>query len=172
MSVDNPYAAPEADLTVIKEAASDGDLADRGTRFVAAFLDSLIGIAYAAPIIYLLGIWDYMIRGENPPIGLSLASAALGFLAFVLIQGYFLMTNGQTVGKKITGIRIADLDGNVPDFGKLISRRYLPISVAASIPLIGPYLSIVDVLFIFRKDRRCVHDLIAGTKVVLNQKRR
>ena len=151
MSVDNPYAAPEADLTVIKEAATDGDLADRGTRFVAAFLDSLIGIAYAAAHHLPAGNMALHEPGRNPPIGLSLAATALGFLAFLLIQGYFLMTNGQTVGKKITGIRIADLDGNVPDFGKLILRRYLPMSVAASIPVIGPYLSIVDVLFISEK---------------------
>jgi uncharacterized RDD family membrane protein YckC len=29
-----------------------------------------------------------------------------------------------------------------------------------------PFYSLVDVLFIFRDDRRCIHDLIAGTKVV------
>ena len=171
MSIDNPYAATEADLTVIKEAASDGDLADRGTRFVSAFLDGLIGIACGLPITYLLGLWSYMSRGETPPIGFSVIASALGFVAFLLIHGSFLKSNGQTVGKKITGIRIADLDGNVPDLGTLILRRYLPISVASSIPVIGPYLSLVDVLFIFRKDRRCLHDLIAGTKVVLNQKR-
>ena len=32
----------------------------------------------------------------------------------------------------------------------------------------GQTLGLIDVLFIFRSDRRCVHDLIAGTKVVSN----
>jgi uncharacterized RDD family membrane protein YckC len=27
-------------------------------------------------------------------------------------------------------------------------------------------LPLLDALFIFRQDRRCIHDLIAGTKVV------
>jgi hypothetical protein len=31
---------------------------------------------------------------------------------------------------------------------------------------VGTFLVLVDVLFIFRKDRRCVHDHIAGTRVV------
>jgi uncharacterized RDD family membrane protein YckC len=34
--------------------------------------------------------------------------------------------------------------------------------------LIGiiPFYGLVDVLFIFREDKRCIHDLIAGTHVV------
>jgi uncharacterized RDD family membrane protein YckC len=34
------------------------------------------------------------------------------------------------------------------------------------LPFVGPLLSIVNVLLIFRDDRRCGHDLIAGTRVV------
>ncbi|WP_406697624.1 RDD family protein [Singulisphaera sp. Ch08] len=167
MSVDNPYAAPEADLSVVRDPATDCDLAKRSTRMVAAFLDGLIGVAFAIPISFLLGTWNYISVGQEPPLGITLAASVLGFLAFLLIHGSFLKANGQTFGKKMTGIRVADLDGNIPNFGKLILWRYLPISVAAVIPLIGPYLSVVNVLFIFRKDRRCLHDLIAGTKVVV-----
>jgi len=29
-----------------------------------------------------------------------------------------------------------------------------------------PLYSVVDALFIFRNDRRCIHDLVAGTVVV------
>ena len=29
-----------------------------------------------------------------------------------------------------------------------------------------PFYALVDVLFIFRNDQRCIHDLIAGTKVI------
>jgi uncharacterized RDD family membrane protein YckC len=36
----------------------------------------------------------------------------------------------------------------------------------ALIPVIGGFLPLVDVLFIFRHDRRCIHDLLAGTNVV------
>ncbi len=34
------------------------------------------------------------------------------------------------------------------------------------IPLIGLLFWVVDCCFIFRDDRRCLHDLIAGTRVV------
>jgi hypothetical protein len=34
------------------------------------------------------------------------------------------------------------------------------------IPTLGGLLTLVDALFIFGGSRRCVHDLIAGTKVI------
>ena len=63
-------------------------------------------------------------------------------------------------------IRIADLDANLPDFGKVILLRYLPISLAALIPMVGQFFPLADVLFLFRHDRRCIHERLAGTKVV------
>ena len=44
--------------------------------------------------------------------------------------------------------------------------RYFPLAVIAQIPFAGGIFSLIDCLFIFREDRRCIHDLIAGTKVV------
>jgi uncharacterized RDD family membrane protein YckC len=34
------------------------------------------------------------------------------------------------------------------------------------LPTVGPFAGLIDVLFIFLKDRRCLHDHIAGTVVV------
>ena len=167
MSFDDPYAPPRADLTRRHDAEDDPELARRLTRLAASFLDSIIGMALAFPLMYVLGTWDYIQRGQNPPFQLTLAGAALGFTGFLLIHGYFLKTDGQTIGKKLTKIRIADLDGNVPSFATVILVRYLPITLVTLIPFIGAYLTLVDVLFIFRGDRRCIHDLIAGTKVII-----
>jgi uncharacterized RDD family membrane protein YckC len=166
MEVENPYAAPKAELGDPETLARDSELAERSKRFHAEIVDGIIALCLAIPMMYVLGIWAYLGRGEDPPEGLLLASAALGFLGFLLIHGYYLKTNGQTVGKKLAGIRIAALDGSVPDFATLVVRRYLPITLAAQVPVVGPYLTMVDVLFIFRGDRRCLHDLIAGTKVI------
>jgi uncharacterized RDD family membrane protein YckC len=171
VSIENPYAAPQARLTDTHDVAGDSELASRSTRLGAAIVDGVIGIAIAFPLMYVSGVWNYVVRGENPPLGLTLAMGALGFLGFLLIHGYLLMTNGQTVGKKLAGIRIADLNGAVPGFATLILRRYLPISLVAQIPVAGPYVPLLDDLFIFRADRRCLHDLIAGTKVVTTRRR-
>jgi len=166
MTEDNPYAPPIPNLIFMDESAVKDRLADRLTRFTAAILDSIIAMVFGVPAAFLLGIWDYAIQGQNAPFLLVLIATALGFLWFLIVQGYLLKKYGQTVGKMLTRIRISDLEGNVPDFTKVILLRYLPISLASVVPVVGPFMSLLDVLFIFRSDRRCLHDLIAGTKVV------
>ncbi len=164
MTSQNPYAAPRAN---IGDAPQEGpELAGRGQRFGAAIIDGLLGLLWGVPIMIALGTYEYLKAGQAIPWGLTLAGAAIGFVVFVAVQGWFLKTNGQTIGKKIVGIRIADLENNVPRFGKVLGLRYLPVSAVTVVPLVGQFLPLLDVLFIFRSDRRCLHDLIAGTRVV------
>jgi uncharacterized RDD family membrane protein YckC len=172
MSEDNPYAPPSIDLNGIDDILPDAGLAGRWTRFVAAFVDSFIAMCYGFPILYLLGFWRYIAAGQQAPFLLTIALSAISFVCFLVVHGYLLKAKGQTVGKMLTGIRIADLDGNLPDFAKVILLRYLPLSLAALIPVVGPYLSLVDVIFIFGSERRCIHDRLAGTKVVMASKSR
>ena len=44
--------------------------------------------------------------------------------------------------------------------------RYLPTSAVSLIPYAGSFVALLDVLFIFRRDQRCIHDHLAGTVVV------
>ncbi len=41
----------------------------------------------------------------------------------------------------------------------------LPLSLCAHIPMVGPLINLVNPLFIFGKERRCLHDYIAKTQV-------
>jgi uncharacterized RDD family membrane protein YckC len=166
MNEDNPYAPPLSDLIVFEKGGGKDRLADRFTRFTAAILDSIIGLAFGLPVMFLTGLWTYVMEGQNPPLLLMLAGTGLGFVWFLLIHGYLLKKHGQTVGKMLMGIRITDLNGNVPDFAKVILLRYLPISLVSLIPVVESWILMIDVIFIFRSDRRCLHDLLAGTKVL------
>jgi uncharacterized RDD family membrane protein YckC len=163
---ENPYAPPKAALVLEKESSVHVQLAGRWTRFCAAVVDGAVGIVYGIPVMFLLDIWGYITRSQQPPMGLMIAANAFTFLCFVLIHGYLLHRNGQTIGKKLLGIRIANLDGSIPDLARLLLLRYLPVSLITLIPATGNYLSIIDVLFIFQASRRCLHDMIAGTIVV------
>jgi uncharacterized RDD family membrane protein YckC len=165
MSSSNPYQAPRTEL-LDPEDPAEAELATRSQRFGAALLDLVVGLFFGIPVMMALGMWEYVKHGRPAPTSLTMLSSLLGFIFFVLAHGYFLKKNGQTIGKKLVGVRIADLDGEVPSFGRLIGLRYLPISLVTLIPALGQLLPLIDVLFIFRSDRRCVHDLIAGTKVV------
>ena len=66
----------------------------------------------------------------------------------------------------MTNIWLSDFQGNVPSFTKLILLRYLPLALISPITFPGMVLWLLDVLFIVRKDRRCLHDLVAGSVVV------
>jgi uncharacterized RDD family membrane protein YckC len=48
----------------------------------------------------------------------------------------------------------------------VILMRYFPIWVVSLIPFVGAFLILIDLLSIFRSDQRCIHDWLAGTRVV------
>ena len=113
-----------------------------------------------------------------PPEGApSAASSDTGTLALVVACGlYFvgvtafqmvgLSRRGQTVGKRAMKIGIVKLDGSKPGFLHAVLLRALVNGLPGAIPVVGVLYPLIDFLFIFRADRRCVHDLIAGTRVV------
>ncbi len=49
---------------------------------------------------------------------------------------------------------------------KTLLLRAIVNGMIGMVPYVGGIYGLIDSLFIFREDRRCVHDLIAGTKVV------
>jgi uncharacterized RDD family membrane protein YckC len=65
------------------------------------------------------------------------------------------------------GIRVVDAaTGRLPVLGRQLGLRYGVIWFVSLIPLVGTVVGLVDVLVIFRSDKRCLHDHLAGTKVV------
>jgi len=99
---------------------------------------------------------NFYLQTTDAPLAVSLA-----------INAYLLAKDGQTVGKKLVGTRIvANADEQILSFGRVFGLRYPPLSLISQIRLVGSLFCLVNVLFIFRKDKRCIHDLIAGSKVV------
>jgi uncharacterized RDD family membrane protein YckC len=102
-------------------------------------------------------------------LGLTALTVAL-FLALLIYSLILLATRGQTLGKKILGIRIGTFpDGHNPGGVKTILLRIFVNGLITAIPLVGSAYSLIDICFIFRQDRRCIHDLIAGTQVIKGQ---
>jgi uncharacterized RDD family membrane protein YckC len=91
----------------------------------------------------------------------------LGGLILGIIQLVLLTTQGQTIGKRIVSVRIVCNDtGENPGFLKAVLLRAIVNGLIAAIPGVGAFYSLVDILFIFGNERRCIHDMIAGTRVV------
>lgn len=88
---------------------------------------------------------------------------------FVILLGlnvWCLALRGQTLGKIVLKTKIVMMDGRKPPLWRLLGLRYGFLWVLAMIPGVGNWIPVADVAFIFRRDQRCLHDLIAGTKVV------
>lgn len=144
--------------------------ASRWLRLGAVLLDSLIGGLIMSPGFVLLMSAGFFANAGQPNTPLLMAGfGTLGLLVLVVlgIQIYLLTTRGQTMGKKLLGIKIVNFDDESnPGFVKAFLLRALVNGLIGCVPVIGAVYSLVDICFIFREDRRCLHDLIAGTKVV------
>lgn len=146
---------------------STQELASRWKRFGGALIDGLITLAVTLPVMAITGVLKQTQQGHPMTIGQRVFFFIFSIAVFLVIQGYLLAKHGQTVGKKLVGSRIARItDGQIFSIGPLLGLRYLPLWVIYQIPFVGVIFSLADVLFIFRKDKRCIHDLIAGSQVV------
>ena len=146
------------------------ELASRWLRLGAQLLDGITSMLFLGPGIVLLAMAGVIAKPDNPNPALIVAGFLTTGLAFALllaIQIYLLVTRGQTIGKKLLGIKIVGFaDDANPGFVKVILLRIFVNGLIGMVPIVGFFYSLVDIVFIFREDQRCLHDLIAGTKVV------
>ena len=140
----------------------EGELASRGHRFAAAIVDLLIIIIAMIPFFLYFG----MEKLQEESIEIIAYGFLYGLAVTLILHGYLLYTYAQTIGKHYMGIRIENLDGTKATLSKIFFVRMLPMQIVTLIPTIGDILAgIVNPLFIFGKERRCLHDYIAQTKV-------
>jgi uncharacterized RDD family membrane protein YckC len=137
-------------------------LAERGDRFWANLVDTLVLCVpwLAALVLILLGSSS---GRPDRAMGLALLVAVGGTLAVGAYQLMLISQSGQSLGKRMRGIRVVRSDGSPVSLGRLLLlRNLLPSVINAACGL----FNLVDVLFIFQDNRRCLHDMIADTKVV------
>jgi uncharacterized RDD family membrane protein YckC len=157
---DNPYATPEALLADVLRA--DGPVhASRGIRLAATLLDGLfLGVALGLGFA-LIGVFQTPEAGQWAMVVVLLAVVGL-----LVVNAVLLARNGQTLAKYLLKIRVARPDGSNPGLARIFFARYLPVAVLSILPFVGPVVSLVDALMIFRDNHRCLHDEIADTVVV------
>jgi uncharacterized RDD family membrane protein YckC len=171
----NPYAAPAPNVGLAPVGSDFGSqvLAERGTRLGAALLDGLLAaVCWAPAVIYgIIQSVEHVSRhrGAMPTDTLYLWTG-LGMLLVLplsIYQWYLITKTGQTLGKKWLKIRIVKLDGSPVDFVTGVVKRVWVMGVIGMVPYLGGCVALVDYLMIFSQERRCLHDQIAGTKVVV-----
>tara|TARA_B100000745_G_scaffold181420_1_gene118872 strand:- start:911 stop:1510 length:600 start_codon:yes stop_codon:yes gene_type:complete len=137
-------------------------LASRMKRLFARLLDGVFGLVSALVPGFVL---TFLSDGNFDPESFLLG-AVVGIICFVIYQWYLLATTAQTIGKKYLKIKIVNKNGEQAGFFVNVLLREWLMGLIGIIPAIGGIIQIVNILFIFRDDRKCIHDLIAGTVVV------
>jgi len=162
----NPYATPESPIIAsVVEDEGAVKLASRWKRLGAALLDVLFSSVVIWPIVLFVFKINFL-EVKSLTVEHQIMLNGMGIAIYFALNGYLLYKNGQTLGKYLVGIKIVDMHTNKMPFFRLVFTRIVPMWVLAYIPVVGGVLNLINILFIFRSDRRCIHDLIAGTQVV------
>jgi uncharacterized RDD family membrane protein YckC len=160
----------------------DHAAATRMSRFIAAGIDGSLEVMVGLALLVLVKL----LAGVLPVSLTLLALPVLGVLLFQCFQWVLLAQDGQTIGKRLEGIRIVRNNGAPAGFLSAVFLRSMAMPLAAFVaqgaasatddgPL-GLALSsvaqlfdlalTVDVLLILLPPRRALHDYLAGTRVI------
>jgi uncharacterized RDD family membrane protein YckC len=169
----NPYAPPRSMVADVQDPAGEIVLADRGTRLGAAMLDGVIFSALVyLPLFFIfrsgLGSGSLVGAPTNSPILIIGAILTLGgFGAWCWFTIKYVKANGQSIAKRLLGIKVVRSDGAAVSLNRLFWLRNVLSSGIGVIPFLGILYTFADILFIFAVSRQCLHDKLADTIVVI-----
>lgn len=133
-----------------------------GGRALAWLIDGALGLGSLLLAVLLVARSTHI--AFVPP---GLLFAALIVLGPVAYQASLLASKGQSIGKRAMGLRIVNVaDGGNPGFASAVLLRWWLPGLLYVISCPGLLFYLVDTLLGFRQNRRCLHDLLAGTVVV------
>lgn len=145
-------------------------------RVLALTIDALVVPLVSFMVMLVSGAMEHAqaYAGIQP----LLRPVLLGIVGYLLVNGWWLASSGQTLGKKILGLKIVQTNNtHKPPLWKLICIRgpffvlvYAPLAVLTlgwSLAGVGiAAAAVINLIPALGKDRRCLHDLLAGTVVV------
>jgi uncharacterized RDD family membrane protein YckC len=134
------------------------NLAERGDRFVASLVDNVLLVLP----MFGAGVFGALSSRRGGSEGMAIL---LGVLGTVGVIGYqlALAQHGQSIGKRMRNLRVVRTDGSPVSLVRiLLLRNFLPAVIGSFCGIFG----LIDALTIFGEERRCIHDMLADTKVV------
>jgi len=142
----------------------DHKFANLGQRILAFLLDTAVLASLFFPLTRIFkGVWLMMPANHRWQKGLFITDPIcivfllIGFLYFVLLEGYL----GATVGKWLIGLRVVSLDGIKPGLWRALIRNLLRLVDGL------PALNILGmVMIIYTKQNTRFGDHIAKTRVI------
>ncbi|TQF13714.1 RDD family protein [Myxococcus llanfairpwllgwyngyllgogerychwyrndrobwllllantysiliogogogochensis] len=133
------------------------ELATRRARLAASLVD---GAALLLPPL-LLGVLRGLAIPEEEAMNAPVVYAPALLVLFVQVR--LVRGTGASLGKRLLGIRVVRRDGRPAEVWRIaLLRNALPLALCGYFGWLG----LVDALFIVGEERRCLHDWVAGTRVV------
>ena len=129
-------------------------------RFAAYLIDTVIMLLVFVPLGAVLGV--ILATSGNQDIELLVAAPLrVGSILAGWLYGSLLESSSWqgTIGKKVVGLRVTDLNGNRISFGKATGRHFGKI-LSSLICLVG------FIMAAFTEKRQALHDQLAGTLVL------
>ncbi len=144
-------------ITTTQNIELEYDLASLGERMVATIIDLVILVGY----VILINLFGTFSNG--------LFSSDVGWIAFFIIMlpvtFYSLLSetflNGQTVGKRVMGIKVISLSGNQPAFSQYLIRwlfRMVDIWISSFV--------LATIMVAVTEKHQRLGDIVAGTTLV------
>jgi len=158
-----------------------GSLAERGARLLAATLDELILLAISLPMIF--GAVPAMVAlvGGTGSFDTSIDTASIlstllhgpgtiitvvALIAWCIITAWLVAANGQSIGKRVVGIKVVRSNGSRASFARIFLLRNVVNGLPNLLPYVGWLYQLIDPLLIYQESRQCLHDKLADTIVV------
>jgi uncharacterized RDD family membrane protein YckC len=154
------------------------ELASRGARLLAASLDELILLAIGLPLVFgaVPVVMDKVGAGEIPDVddvlnamvgGTGTIVTVVALIVWCVITTWLVASNGQSIGKRLVGIKVVRTNGERASLARIFLLRNLvnglPLVV---LPYVGLLYQLIDPLLIYQPAQQCIHDKIADTIVV------
>ena len=132
-------------------------------RFLAYLIDTMLTACVFFPLGFILGV--VIIASGEEPNSAPMIAARLGLngVSILVTWLYFALCESSswqgTVGKKVLGLRVTDLNGTPINFGKAAGRHFGKI-------VSGLILGIGFIMIAFTEQKQGLHDITAGTLVL------
>lgn len=147
-----------------------GVSASRSSRLLARIVDAVVYVAafivscVTVLLLEIAGVFEHNLDANGVvqanPVGIVILVFPL--ILILIFNTVRTVTQGQTIGKMVMGIKIVTADGLAPGvFQGIILRSWLPKSLGFI-----PGFGLFDITLITLEARRCAHDYIAQTYVI------
>lgn len=171
---ENPFAPPEAGLSAgTHDPISRWEEAPLWRRFLAWLVDAVI--LTATSVLVMLAYALLAFSGEEleamsgigfePSTAETLGIVFLPAVLHLVLNSWGWNRAGKSWGKRFLGLRIVTKDWEACSLARIYLRT-VPFLLVPWVSVVGPIVTLIDWVMIFRTEPHCLHDDIAGTTVI------